>query len=240
MLGPKYMCFDEVSDIPVTTGGVALPTGSAFMVPGTYIVNGVSYDCTRQGLYRWFNTAGSFINRVVYAAGASLDVYAVISGISWNHVHGTQTEGDYQVMANAGRTRKWSARCGFIAGMVAWLMPQLGVQARVLNVKTLQATNGYDDGHLIVETKHGADWRMWDMTGGCYFKDATGKHLSCADFMAAIANNGAFPELVKLDYDNKYTNDCAGSLDLGLYWERTLNTPADAEAWYRRIFQAFV
>jgi hypothetical protein len=121
--------------------------------------------------------------------------------------------------------------------MVAWLMPQLGVQARVLNVKTLQTLNGYDDGHLILETKHGTEWRMWDMTNGCYFVDANGKHLSTAEFMAAIANGGAFPQKVRLDYDNKYTNDCAGILDMGLYWERTLNTDADAEIWYRRIFQ---
>lgn len=240
MLGPKFMCLDEVSDIPVTAGGILLPTGSAFITPGIYIVNGVSYDCSRQGLYRWFHASGYFINRVCVKTGIDLDAYAVISGISWNHVHGTQTEGDYQTMANAGRTRKWSARCGYIAGMVAWLMPQLGMQARVINVKTLQAANGYDDGHLIVETKHGAEWRMWDMTGACYFKDATGKHMSCSEFMAAIANNGAFPELVKLDYDQKYTSDCAGTLDLGLYWERTLNSAPDAEAWYRRIFQAFV
>jgi hypothetical protein len=239
MLGPKFHAHDEVCDIPVTTGGVSLPTASAFMAPGKYIVNGIHYDCTRQGLYRWFHPSGYFINRVVQG-GANIDVYAVLSGISWNHVHGVQTEGDYQSMSNAGRTRKWSARCGFIAGMCAWLMPQLGVPARVVNVKTLQAANGYDDGHLILETSHNGLWRMWDMSNGCYFKDSNGTHLSTAQFMAAIANNGAFPDKVKLDYDNKYTHDCAGILDMGLYWERTLNNDADAEAWYRRVFQTYV
>jgi hypothetical protein len=236
------MNFTEVSDIPVTTGGVALPTASSFMAPGTYIVNGLSYDCSRQGLYRWFSPSGSFINRVVVSTGASLDVYAVISAISWNHVHGTQTEyaGNNQLIANAGRNRKWSARCGYIAGMVAWLMPQLGCTGRVVNVTTTGPTNGYDDGHIVAETLHGTEWRMWDMTNGCYFIDANGKHLSTADFIAAIANGGTFPQKVRLDYDNKFTNDCAGSLDLGLYWERTLNTDADAEIWYRRIFQNVV
>ena len=236
-----FMVHDEVTDIPVTTGGVALPTGSAYMAAGTYIVNGVSYDCSRPGLYRWFNPSGSFINRVVWSS-ANFDIYALMSAISWNHIHGTQTEGDYQTMSNAGRTRKWSARCGYIAGMVAWLVPQFGqgISTRVLNVKTLGALNGYDDGHLVVETKHGNDWRMWDMTNGCYFRDANGKHLSCSEFMAAIANNGTFPEMVKLDYDHKYTHDCAGSLDMGLYWEKTFSTQASTEAWYRRIFQAYV
>lgn len=237
----KFMVHDEVSDIPVTTGGVALPTGSAFMYQGIYIVNGTSYDCSRSGLYRWFSSSGQFINRVAWSS-SNFDIYAFLSAVSWNHVHGLQTEGDYQLMANAGRTRKWSARCGFIAGMCAWLIPQLGqgISARVINVKTLEALNGYDDGHLVLETLHGAQWRMWDMTNGCYFKDENGKHLSTAEFMTAISNNGNFPEMVRLDYDHKYTNDCAGVLDMGLYWERTLNSQENIDTWYRRIFQAFV
>jgi hypothetical protein len=241
----KFYVHDEQSDIPVASDGVALPSGSAFMFPGTYIVNGVSYDCSRQGLYRWFIPAGYFVNRVVVGSGASLDAYAVISAISWNHVHGTNTEYGFdsaslQAMSNAGRTVKWAARCGYIAGMIAWLMPQLGVSARVLNVSTAGAKNGYDDGHVVVETLHGAGWRMWDITNGCYFRNSAGKHLSTAEFIAHIANGAAMPELVSLDYDQKYNHDYAGNLDLGLYWQWVLESPAQSEAWYRRIFQSIV
>ena len=236
----KFYVHDEQSDIQETTGGVALPGGSAFMIPGKYVVNGKSWDCSRQGLYRWWVPAGYFVNRIVVGSGAALDVYAVISAISWNHVHGTGTESDYQSMSNAGRTVKWSARCGYIAGMIAWLMPQLGVSARTRNVSTAGPKNGYDDGHVIVETLHGSEWRMWDITNGCYFRDTNGKHLSTYEFVQAIANGGAMPERVRLDYDNKYNHDYAGNLDLGLYWQWMLDTPALSEAWYRRIFQSIV
>jgi hypothetical protein len=242
----KFMVHDENSNIPVTTGGIALPSTSVCITPNTYIVAGVSYDCSRQGLYRWFNTAGQFINRICVST-TSPDVAAIISGMSWNHVHGIQTEsGTYQNISDAGKYRKWSARCGVIAGLVSWLMPQLGVTARVRNVKTLGTLNGYDEGHLVVETLHGSDYRMWDMTNGVYFKDGTGKHMSTADLIAwFVANPTGMPEMVKLDYDSKYTHDCVtlgngAILDLGLYWERMFSTPALVEAWYRRIFQSIV
>lgn len=241
----KFYVHDEQSDIPATVGGTALPGGSAFMVPGVYVVAGVSYDCARQGLYRWWNPAGYFMNRIVLGSGAALDVYAALSGISWNHVHGTGTEQGFdsaslQAMSNSGRFVKWSARCGYIAAMCAWLMPQIGVSARIKNVSTLGAKNGYDDGHVIFETLHGAEWRMWDLTNGCYFRDAAGKHLSTAEFIAHIAGGGAMPERVRLDYDYKYNHDYAGNLDLGLYWALMLDTPEQSELWYRRIFQTVV
>jgi hypothetical protein len=243
----RFYVHDEQSEIPVAPGGVALPGGSAFMFPGVYIVNGISYDCSRQGLYTWFDPAGSYINRVVLAASPALDVYAVISAISWNHVHGTGTESDFQSMSNAGRFVTWTARCGHIAGMIAWLMeqPPLNVAARVRNATTLGAKNGFDDGHIVVETWHVSEWRMWDVTSGCYYRDSTGKHLSTAEFVAHIANGGPIPEKIRLGHDKKYNHDYATlangkALDLGKYWEDTMSTPELFEIWCRRIFQSIV
>lgn len=241
----KFYVNDEKSDIPIVTGGLPLPTGSAFMVSGIYVVNGISYDCTRQGLYRWWIPAGYFANRIVFCIGSSIDIYAVISAISWNHVHGTGTEQGFdsaslQAMSNCGRTMKWSSRCGYIASMCAWLMPQIGFTARVTNISTLGPKNGYDDGHIVLETLHGSDWRMWDLTNGCYFVDENCKHLSVSQFIAQIANNGNMPQRIRLDHDHKYNHDHVGSLDLGLYWAWMLETPEQSEAWYRRIFQTIV
>lgn len=241
----KFYVLNEQSEVPVVSGGSTLPMGSAFMSSGIYVVNGISYDCTRQGLYRWWNPAGYFINRVVFTLGTSFDLCAVISAISWNHVHGTGTEQgldstSLQLMSNAGRTVKWSSRCGYIATMCAWLMPQLGITARVRNISTLGPKNGYDDGHVVFETLCGTDWYMWDITNGCYFQDSNGKHMGVTDFISCIANNGPMPTRVRLDYDFKYNHDYAGNLDLGLYWSWMLQTPAQLEAWYRRIFQSIV
>lgn len=247
----RFFVYDEQSEISITPGGIALPVGSAFMLPGLYLVNGVSYDCRRPGLYRWWDPTGCFINRIVWKGqDGSLDVYATVSAISWNHTHGIGTEYGFddaalQAMSNAGRSVKWSARCGYIASMCAWLLPLLGVQARTVNVSTIGTKNGYDDGHIVLETRHGNDWRMWDLTSGCYFRNSSGKHMSTLEVVAWLsANQTGMPEIVYLDGDRKYSHDAvsvpAGALDMGLWWEWMLSSPSKAEAWYRRIFQSIV
>ena len=240
----KFMLLDEESDIPVSlVAGSALPYGSTFMAAGHYVVNGITYDCTRQGLYRWYNPAGQYLNRIVIGYNSALDVYALISAISWNHVHGSQTEyGDYQTISNVGRYRRWVMRCGYAAGLVNWLLPQIGGPAvRIVNVSTTGPKNGVDDGHVIVETQHGTEWRMWDLTNGCYFRNSVGKHMSSSELISWFtANPTGMPEEVRLKSSMRVSSDVGGSLDLALYWEDFLATPAQVEAWYRRIFQSIV
>lgn len=235
----KFYVHDEVSDIPVVSGGVAMPAVSAYMAPGIYTLGGQSWDCTRAGLYRFKHPNDAFFRQRI-VAGSPVDVYALLSAICHNHIHGVADEGvDYQTMSNRGMQVRWRLRCGVIAGMCAWLLPQVGVSARVLNVKTVGPLTGYDDGHLVLETRHGTEWRMWDLTNRCYWRDDDGKHLSTAEFIAHIAGGAPMPEQVKLAPGEAWDAEVAvvggNRLDLGLYGEHVISP--DPDAWYRRIFQ---
>jgi len=243
----RFYVDNEQTPIPIAAGGVPLPNGSAFMLPGIYQVLGFSYDCTRPGLYVWFNkSAMEFVNRIVWeGVNGSVDVYATVSAICWNHVHGTGTEYGFdgaslQVMSNAGRYFKWSARCGYMAYFAVWLFNQLGVNARVISVSTIGPKNGKDDGHVVFETLHYGEWRMWDITSGCYFCDDTGKHLSVSGIIDRLTAGLPMPCRIAIDDDSKYNYDYAGSLDMGRYWSWNLETPEQFDAWYRRIFQSIV
>jgi hypothetical protein len=242
----KFFCLDESSDVPVSTSsGPLITTSSAFLWPGVHRFNGVNYDCSRQGLYR-FKAAGNafYVNKVCWAQNkADVDIYALMSAIQWNHVHGVADNNySHQATANAGVYRKWRSQCGYIAAFSGWLV-SVGtlLSYRVVNVSTVSNFNGYDDGHVILETYHSDGWRMWDLTNGCYFRNSSGKHLSTSEFIAHIASNGPMPEKVKLDgNDRRWQSESAGSLDLGLYGEFEMGTPEQVEAWYRRIFQSIV
>lgn len=240
-MSAKYFCFDEVSDVAVLpSGGTTMPTGSAYLAVGIWTYGGKTYDMTRPGLYRIPYGAGGVFNRIVYD-GTPVDVYPMLSAIGWNHVHGTDdNSATMQNMSNAGMLRMWRAQCGPISAMCAWLIPQFNsgaIQARTRNVETLGTKNGYDDGHIVLETKHGSDWRMWDMTNGCYFRDALGVHMSTAAFVAQIAGGGVFPEKVILTPDKRVNSQSVGVLDLRAYCDVHLRTEAQKEAWYRRLFQ---
>lgn len=227
----------------------AMPVASAYMAPGVYTLYGKKWDCTQDGLYIFRDPSKSFfVARIVtpWYSPSSFDIYNFMSAVSYNHLHGVADEGsDYQAMSNGGVYHSWRMRCGVICGMIAWTLPQSvwGVTCRVRNVMTVGAKNNFDDGHLVLETLHDGVWRMWDLTNGCYFKDASGVHMNLADFMAwIIANPSGLPEKVLLSpLLSKISDDVAPGYSWDYGRQRRLwADPAYSEAWYRRIFQAVV
>lgn len=238
----KFYLFENEEDLIPTTGGTAvLPGGSTFMLPGVYTLGGQSWDCTRAGLYRFKQENEVFFrNRIV--AGSPVDLYAVVSAVCWNHIHGAADEviGNQQPVSDRGRFFVWRMRCGYIGNFMSWLMPQFGFTVRQVGVSTLGPTNGYDDGHQVLEVFHGGKWKMFDITNGRYWKDANGVHMSAAEFIAAIAGGAPMPETVKLDGKQRRWDHEAvpgGTLDMGLYGELCIGTEAQMEAWIRRIYQ---
>lgn len=248
----EHFLHDQITPVELSnaTSAPAMPLGSAFMNRGVYTLYGKKWDCTRDGLYIFRDPSKSFfVHRIVTPWGQPFSIYDFMSAVSYNHRHGVADEGsDYQAMSNGGVYHQWRMRCGVICGMIAWVLPQSpwGVPARVRNISTVGPKNGFDDGHLIIETQHAGEWSMWDLTGGCYFRDGSGKHMSLAEFMAWLVANPAnpgqvtMPEKVLLSpLQSKWSCDVAP----GYGWDygrqgRLWDDPAYSEAWYRRIFQA--
>lgn len=219
----------------------ALPDGSAFMVAGSYAFGGGFWDCTRSGLHRWLTGTGagaSVTNRLVYAN----DVYGLLSGVSWNHIHGVADEFlvsgsfDWQSIANAGRTHKWRLTCGAISGLMCWVLPQLGLTCRIRSVTTQETPNGYDDGHIMFEVSHGGKWKLWDLTNGCYYT-YSGIHLDRDEILEEGILNCT---RVCIDGDEKRGSHVSGNLCASGFQDMTFRTPAQVDAWYSRIFQAAV
>ncbi len=237
----KFFRDDTVADVPIGSAVAAMPTVSTWLSPGIYTYSGQVYDCREEGLYRFFNGEnGNCINRIVMKGAGQADLYKVLSGVCWNHVHGTDDNAttDYQVMSNFGMTRKWRAQCGIIVGLMVWLLPQFGIPARAKNPSAVSPLNGWDDGHIVLETQHGSDWRMWDLTNARYFRNSSGKHLSTSEVVSAV-NSNQFEGLdaVFLCSRWRYNSNTVSGIDLSIYGDMLVLTPEHQTAWYKRIFR---
>lgn len=245
----EHFLHDQITPVEISSESNAppMPFGSVCMTRGVYTLYGKKWDCTRDGLYIFRDPSKSFfVHRIVTPWGQPTNIYDLMSAISYNHVHGVADESwNYQVVCNGGIYHRWRLRCGYIAGLCAWLLPQshIGISARSVNVSTVEAKNGFDDGHLVLETLHSGQWRMWDITSGCYFKDSSGNHLSVSTFISWLqANPVGLPEKVYLSpLASKWGSDVAP----GYNWDygrqgRMWDDPQYADAWYRRIFQSIV
>lgn len=241
----------------LTVSEVAMPAGSypampalnvPFGAPGIYNIDGYNFDCQAPGLYR-FKLPGRnyFLNRFIGKDMAGqTDLYALMSAVSWNTVYGSahevsadpvhMTDAQCQAVSIAGHYCKWRWRCGYVARFLLWLLPQYGVQVRRVQLSTLQAPNGYSDGHVAVETYTGGKWRFWDVSSGLYFTDETGDHLSAAEVLAVFQAGGT-PEVVRLDAAGRFSSDSPAYFDLSL-WNDTEIAPGDGLMnWFRRVFQ---
>lgn len=211
-----------------------LPNASTLVQPGYYLFHDRGYDCSMSGLYCFWGGSGDAIqSRLVYDG---VDLYGFMSGASWHHAHGVEDETlDFAQLDRIGTTHKWRLRCGIIAGLMNWYMARLGVVSRIVNLTTLERTNGIDDGHIVFETYDANVWRLWDITNGVYFRRG-GKHLSAAEIIEAGVLNC---ERVKLDGDEKYGASLVGDFCLGTYADMMLNTPAQIDGWFAGIYQSW-
>lgn len=209
------------------------------MPAGKYVFNGVGYNCTRKGLYRFASQLPNdtvIRTRLVHWSPDHLDgdLYAFLSGISWHHVHATEDEGlTGQLLANAGMTHKWRLRCGPLTNFLIWLLPSYGYSVRGIQLWTNEASNGFNDGHRALEVNHGGKWKLWDVTNGVYFTQ-NGVHLSASE----IIGNGVLNcSRVRIDGDGKRGSSIANGWDFSSYYDMALLTQAGQDAWYARIYQ---
>ena len=238
----KRFCGLTVVDVPTTTStGIALHMLSCAFTPGATVFNGQTYDCSLPGLYRFYNGGtGSIHNRIAWGIG---DIYERMSAISWNHMHGVGDENlSGQTLANAGMKHKWRLRCGFIADLVLWfkLATYIVEPARRIQLTTLEASNGVDDGHFAIEAYHDNKWKLWDFTNACYFTK-NGVHLSAAEVIAeGVSTCTRVPfsgvektpsDVITLPADERF---CFSS-----YRDMILRTEAQRDAWFARIYQSW-
>lgn len=241
----RFRVFDTDENLtPVAGPGVTMPFQNVTMPPGVYNFGGSAWDCTRPGLYIFkHSTELYFRNRIVFGA-APFDPYPIVSAVCWNHVHGcgSETVGNLQPVSDSGRMVVWRMRCGFIGNYLAWLMPQFGFSVRQVGVHSLQQPpHPADNGHQVFEILLGGKWRMFDITNGCYWRDANGDHMSTAEFIAAIAGGAPLPQRLPLDgKQHRWDHEVLPGYnwDMGLYGNLVIGTDAQREAWTRRIFQA--
>ena len=248
----KFFLNGEVSDVPLAPDATTAFWSSSLTMPaGKYVFAGVGYDCTRRGRYLFWDGYGAPIHarlvhhELVNGVRVDPDLYAFLSGLSWHHVHATNDEGfatssppNWQGLANACMNHKVRLRCGYLVGFARWLLGLWGYQTRAINLITLEAANGVNDGHIVLEVQHGGKWKLWDLSNGCYFVDAmTGEHLNAAEIVQRGVLNCA---RIAIDRDEKRGSSVADGWDFQCYRDMALLTPEGENTWFSRIYQSWV
>jgi hypothetical protein len=229
-----------LSSVSTAVGGSEISYLTPFLVKTPAAkVRGESFDFSRQGLYRFFNPATlEYIYRISVGLGNDLDFYAYFSAMSSAHMIGADQNSSGSGISVPMMSGRVNVQCGNWVRFCKDILTQCGISGsliEIVHIRTLGALNGKDDGHYVIQSIHGASKRMWCPTNGVYFRDSNGVHMSAQAFVAQIANNGTFPEMVQLGADKQVSNDKVNGFPLKDYIEEQVFT--NKEAWWRRLAQ---
>lgn len=207
--------------------------------PGYYSHNGLVYDLTQPGFYRFFNP---MVNTTHMIVGAG-DPVGLLTGAAWLTSFGDDdgklgSETQAQFLARVGaraRTTKLRLLCENTVDFARehLLSGEVSRKARFL---TMDTPNSYVDGHVAVEVLIDGAWVLADVSLNTLFSDGTGRLDALGATDAIAADTFTYDPLA----DDGYSVETALSyqFDSTGYAETFLLTDADRRAWHRRIFQA--
>jgi len=192
LYGEAYRIKEGVLEdlIPLEVQGKGTPD-TLVMSPGIYAINGPSYDCREEGLYRFYTVGSASEQRLVFTE----KIDNLMESISWLVCHGFKDDAvDFSTALQRVKNRRLQMTCGSIANFTIALLSMLGVQSRFVLLLTLHPWNSYNNGHSIIEVLDGGRWVAWDIDFRNRF-ETDGKRLNALELKDAVVDGGY--ELVK-------------------------------------------
>ena len=239
--------FDAVAVTDLGLISVSGPGSSSHQAPraAAVVFAGSVYDVQAEGVYRFIRmptldgVPGSLQNLISVRNLDTLDsLVALFQGIAQLHVHGVRHEQEsdpVQTMQAMGWT---SLRCGQTADLGIRLLTTLGFESRMVSAITLEALNGYDNYHAMLEVfiEDTQTWMAVDLDLGTIFRDqSTGAYLSATELQQAVLTNQS-PQMIRLapvaiDYD------FVDGFDYTPFAKWRFATDEALWSWYRRVWQ---
>ncbi len=210
-----------------------LPADSFFITKGAYqLPDGNRYSFNQPGLYRFFNGTQ---NRQFLVSGNSLSPLELTKMLSWTVVHGDKDNKKWKEWPSILGQREMSLTCGYITRVASQWYDRFNIPYRILNLKTLEKTNGYDDAHVMVEifdAQH-QQWQLFDPDNNLYFSDSSGAPLSFDKFIDQLYLGSLKTEALS----NDPAIDISGFQPYS-FATTALYTSNGLMNWYRRVCQS--
>ncbi|MHC4871492.1 MAG: hypothetical protein ACYTFY_06580 [Planctomycetota bacterium] len=204
------------------------------------IVNfcGYSYSIDRPGLYRFINSPHRHRNLIYIKDN---DIVPLLSAISSLHVHGNlqndeTTERHYKTVLD----QPWvNITCDRISDLGKFIMNDSGIEARRIDVWTLDKWNAYNDGHSLLEVKFtDKGWLLVDLDMGMLLKK-NDKFMSVYETWQTVNEGGEF-EFYKLC--EKMIDPCFSNSHFNYagFFNCKFKDENGIKDWYRRVFQTVI
>jgi hypothetical protein len=233
----RYTQSAPVAVASISTGTpLALPN-SLLIPPGLYSWRGKMWPMHQAGLYKGL-AAPSATDREVMCRVVTGTAMDMLTAASWATVHGEHPDEQLTVAQRSDKARTGSLvmRCGHICNWTKYLLSQIGVESRIVSVVAMPPYNNYDDGHVCLEVKIGAEWVLADVTSDRLFKDTiTSKFVSARHISDKLKSTTTVDApLTSSRVNFAVINDSVNSA----YAQAVLDKWNGPRVWTQRVFAA--
>lgn len=218
--------FPSIDCVEGSATPIPLPP-TLIIAPGRYLWGSKSWDCTREGAYRFWQPGTDRTMRIVWAG----DIDQLMRSLAWI----TAIGGADEALTPAQVTDRalWSKprlMCGRTSEWALSICAGLGITARIARALTADQPTNYYDGHVMLEVMIAGRWKLYDLAGGMTFNVGDGSAREVLPLP-----EGAICELATKAVAVEHV---ASSVFDALSWvENTISTPETREAEWRRVLQ---
>lgn len=237
-LFPLYGEVYRIDQIGISTiSPTTLPDNKALdtlvLTPNVYEFDNKKWDCTKEGLYIFFNVPRISCQRIIY----NKDVRTLIHSLTWLHAHGYMDDtASFSIAQSTAKSRRLHMSCGSFVNFTNNLLKDLSVSSRFVLFLTLNEWNNYSNGHSVLEVFDKGKWIVYDIDLRNYFTD-NGEVLNAYELVAAVSSS-----LFEIHHFSDSPNFAFGDLvlngfDYSLWCESTLLFKEQLPNFYQRVCQ---
>jgi hypothetical protein len=219
---------------PVQVQGAPPLPSSLVIPPGRYQVHGQTYSLEKEGLCRFLLPTRENQQRIVFKN----DVPALISALCWMVSHGYRdNDKGYAELVRSAKRGKLILTCHAVCVFAKELLTRHGIEARIVNGMTLCESNGYNDGHVLLEVLSGKAWTLWDIDMHSAFRKGN-RRLSLIDVLPLIGRGDYQLEPLALSIPLAVGWFERGGYAYDLWMETLLCSEKAQRSFYQRVLMA--
>ena len=204
--------------------------------PGHYTFENLSYDLTKEGLYRFYLPEIENQQRIVFNG----NIDSLLSSIAWIYSHGNSDNNkSIEELNDKALHSKIFGTCDNISHWVKHNLDEHEIKSRVVQTLTIEDWNTYNNGHTMIEIyRNDLDkWVLYDLDNNAYFS-ANNKPLSLLEFQESVANNNYNMHFISSDTRNDISDFKENKgYDYAFFAEGINSNEDTLRNWYDRVIQ---
>lgn len=223
--------YEEITPIESRFSGVSSLSDDIVQQPGLVMVDGLIFDLSRVGLYRFYKLPELSEQRLV--GDDDFEVLNKIIGSIWSYGFEGFLARNIEFEIKNAKNRILVAGCVDISRLAQAVLGRFGIKSRLVAFQTLEPWGGQDDGHTFLEVCCKKNcWVLYDPSFNVMF-DNNNRYLNAYEVCVCLKSNSL--RIIKLPGSSSHATFRHSRYDYGFWVDQRYHCAEALMKWYKKI-----